>query len=110
MKRFKVPSSNKKNFYIVLKEKDNYDCSCPSIKQCRHIRAVKSWIEKIKGSPLECFYCHNKYTLTEHHLLSGKDRKDSLTVWLCYNCHHYATMSIEFREHLRTLFIKHYGN
>jgi hypothetical protein len=51
IRRFQVPSSNKKDHYIVEKDDDYYNCSCYGYKyykKCKHIEKVKHFLNNKK--------------------------------------------------------------
>lgn len=109
-KRYKIPSKSEPNTYryVVMRGKDDYWCSCPSMSKgdCSHIRLVKKHLGYIAGHHNYCWYTHDNRYLDEHHLMRASDRKHSLTVYLTRWVHEIATNNIHFDKHLQDLFFK----
>jgi len=58
-------------------------------------------MKSIIQSKRECYICHSKYQLEEHHLFQGPNRnqaeKQGLKVYLCRNCH-YTVHNMNYQE------------
>ena len=52
----------------------------------------------------ECYICHNSFSLEEHHIFGGSNRKWSekygLKVYLCHNCHNEPPNGVHFNQEL----------